>query len=147
MKRGTGFAIRALVAVVALSTMEEMATANEKDVRARVNVPARVAIAPAREPSQNEAGRLVITVTGFRPATTGTVEGVVVITCGTEKREIGRFGIFPQQAFAAGGNAKPQRFGFALPDGCAPSQVTVHVEPGAGDGSGAELVIGGATLE
>jgi hypothetical protein len=146
MKRATRCAIRAVVAVAALSTTE-MTIAEENDVRARVNAPARVTIASAREPSQNDARRLVVTVTGFRPATSGTVEGVVLIPCGTEEREIGRFGIFPQQSFAAGNNVKPQRFGFALPDGCKPSQVTVRVEPSAGDGSGAELVIGGAAFK
>lgn len=148
MKRATGCAIRTVFAVVALSNIE-MATAEENDVRARVNAPARVAISPSPEPSQDDAGRLVITVTGFRPATSGTVEGVVLVSCGTEEREIGRFGIFPQQAFAAGSNAnaKPQRFGFALPNGCKPSLVTVRVEPSAGDGSGAELVIGAAAFK
>ncbi|WP_148203783.1 hypothetical protein [Nitrobacter winogradskyi] len=119
-----------------------MAAAEENDARARVNAPARVAIVPAREPPQDDAGRLVVTVTGFKPAITGTVEGVVLIPCGTEEREIGRFGIFPQQSFTAGSETKPQHFGFALPAGCKPSQVAVRVEPSAGDGIGAELVIG-----
>lgn len=142
MKRTTtGCAIRAVFAVMALSALE-MAAAEENDARARVNAPARVAIAPARETPQHDAGQLVVTVTGFKPATAGTVEGVVLIPCGTGEREIGRFGIFPQQPFTAGNNTKPQRFGFALPAGCKPSQVTVRVEPSAGDGSGAELVIG-----
>jgi hypothetical protein len=56
-----------------------------------------------------------------------------------------RFGFFPQQAFTAGSNANAQRFSFALPDSCKmPSQVTIRVEPSAGDGRGAEFVIGGA---
>lgn len=145
MKRTKGCAIRAVFAVAALSAIE-MAAAEENDARARVNAPARVAIT-ARQPPQDDAGRLVITVTGFKPAVAGTVEGVVLIPCGTEEREIGRFGIFPQQLFAAGNNTKPQRFGFALPAGCKPSQVTVRVEPSAGDGSGAELVIGEVAVE
>lgn len=146
MKKATGCAIRTVFALAALSTVK-MATAEENDVRAHVDAPARVAIAPAREPAQDDAGRLVITVTGFKPATSGTVEGVVLIPCGTGEREIGRFGIFPQQSFAAGDHAKPQRFGFVVPEGCKPSHVTVHLEPSAGDGSGAELVIGGASFK
>lgn len=147
MKRATGCAIRAVFAVVALSAIE-MAAAEENDARARVNAPARIVIAPTREPSQqHDAARLVVTVTGFKPATSGTVEGVVLISCGTEEREIGRFGIFPQQPFISGSDAKPQRFGFAWPDGCKPTHVTVRVEPSVGDGSGAEIVIGEAALK
>lgn len=153
MKRAISFAIRTVfVALTALSTLElstvEMAAAQDNGVRATMNVPARVAIAPSRDPSQRASARVVITVTGFRPSASGPVEAVVLIPCGTEEREIGRFGIFPQQPFTAGSNANAQRFGFALPDACKmPSQVIIRVEPSAGDGSGAELVIGRAELE
>jgi hypothetical protein len=147
-KRAIGFAIRtAFLVVAALSTIE-MAAAEDNDMRASVNAPARVAIAPSPDPSQHASARIVITVTGFRPSTSGPVEAIVLIPCGPEEREIGRFGIFPQQSFTAGRNANAQRFGFALPDACkTPSQVTIRVEPSAGDGSGAELVIGGAAFE
>lgn len=125
-----------------------MAAAEDNDVRASVNAPARVEIAPSRDSSRRGFGRLVITVTGFTPSASGPVEAVVLIPCGTEEREIGRFGIFPQQSFTAGRNANAQRFGFAVPDACkTPSQVTIRVEPSAGNGSGAELVIGGAEFE
>ncbi|MEH6950000.1 hypothetical protein V4R08_01390 [Nitrobacter sp. NHB1] len=125
-----------------------MAAAENNDVRASVNAPARVAITASRDLSQNASARIVITVTGFRPSPSGPVEAVVLIPCGTEQREIGRFGIFPQQSFTAGKNANPQRFGFAVPDPCKmPSQVTIRIEPSTGNGSGAELVIGGAEFE
>ncbi|WP_439924654.1 hypothetical protein [Nitrobacter sp. JJSN] len=133
--------------MVVLSTIE-MAAAEDNDVRASVKAPARIAVAPSPNPSQRAAARIVITVTGFTPSTSGPIEAVVLIPCGTQEREIGRFGIFPQQSFTAGRNANAQRFGFALPDACEmPSQVTIRVEPSAGDGSGAELVIGRAELE
>jgi hypothetical protein len=130
--------------------MIETAAAQDhgKDVHANVDMPARVAIAASRDPSQRTDGRLVITVTGFTPSASGPVEAVVLIPCGAEEREIGRFGIFPQKSFRAGRNANSQRFGFALPNACkTPSRVTIRVEPSSGDGSGAELVIGGAELE
>lgn len=137
----------AFVAVIALSTLG-MATAEDNDVRASVNAPARIAVAPSLHPTQRASARIVITVTGFTPSTSGPIEAVVLIPCGKEDREIGRFGIFPQQSFTAGKNANAQRFGFALPDACEmPSQVTIRIEPSAGNGNGAELVIGHAELE
>jgi hypothetical protein len=150
MKQATSCAIRTVFAAVAALSMIEMAAAqdHDHDVRAKVNTPARIAIVSSRNPSQRTDQRLVITVTGFTPSANGPVEAVVLIPCGTEEREIGRFGIFPQQSFTAGKNANSQRFGFALPSACkVPSRVTVRIEPSAGDGSGAEFVIGRAELE
>ncbi|ABE63708.1 hypothetical protein Nham_2942 [Nitrobacter hamburgensis X14] len=147
-KRAIGFAIRTVFLALAVLLAIEMAAAEDNDLRASVKAPARVAIAPSRDLSQNTSARIVITVTGFMPSPSGPVEAVVLIPCGPEQREIGRFGIFPQQPFTAGRNANAQRFGFAVPDACKiPSQVTIRVEPSAGDGSGAELVIGRAEYE
>ncbi|GAB1716830.1 MAG: hypothetical protein NTAFB05_18720 [Nitrobacter sp.] len=150
MKQAISCAIRTVFVAVAALSMIEMAAAQDRDndVRANVDTPARVAIASSRDPSRRTDGRLVITVTGFTPSENGPVEAVVLIPCGAEEREIGRFGIFPQQSFRAGRNANAQRFGFALPNACkAPSRVTIRIEPSSGDGSGAELVIGSAELE
>jgi hypothetical protein len=146
--RAIGYTFRTVFLAVAVLSAIGMAAAEDNDVRASVKAPARVAVAPSSNPAQNASARIVITVTGFRPSPSGPVEAVVLIPCGTEQREIGRFGIFPQQSFTAGRNANAQRFGFALPDDCkTPSQVTIRIEPSAGNGSDAELVIGGAKFE
>lgn len=125
--------------------------ANEGEMQATVGKPATIAISGKAGGTFAEAGaRVVVTVTGYEPSTAGPVTVVVSVRCGDDLREIGRFGIFPDRAFSGSGGAKPQQFGFPLPNDPAcrqPQSVTVHIEPQAGTGAGASIAISSASIE
>ena len=125
--------------------------ANEGDMQVTVGKPATIAISGATERAPADAGtRIVVTVNGYEPSPTGAVTTIVSVHCGDGVREIGRFGIFPNEAFSVSGGARPQRFGFPLPDDPAcrqPQTVIIHLEPQTGNGAGASIAIGNANIE
>ncbi|MFW8606769.1 hypothetical protein [Rhizobium beringeri] len=125
--------------------------ANEGNMQATVGKPATIAIsgASAHLPVDGSA-RIVVTVNAYEPSKTGPVATVVSVRCSEGLREIGRFGIFPNEAFSVPGGTKPQRFGFLLPDEPAcrqPQTIEISLEPQTGDGAGASITIGGASIE
>lgn len=125
--------------------------ASEGDMQATVGKPATVAISGAAAHAPVDGGaRVVVTVNAYEPSKAGPVATVVSVRCGEELREIGRFGIFPNQAFSVSAGAKPQRFGFLLPDEPAcrqPQTIEISLDPQTGDGTGASITIGSASIE
>ncbi|WFU07233.1 hypothetical protein QA648_34655 (plasmid) [Rhizobium sp. CB3171] len=138
---------------VALSVLRIVSPvqANESDVRATVSKPVTIAISGrAAHASADASARLVVTVTGYEPSTAGPVTTVVSLRCGSDVREIGRFGIFPNKAFSVSDGTKPQRFGFPLPDdpSCRqPETAIIRLEPQTGGGAGASITISDASIE
>ncbi|OAS17701.1 hypothetical protein [Methylobacterium platani] len=119
-------------------------------VRVTIDAPGEVPIARAATAGAAGPRRLVLSVTGFAPSPAGPVEGVVTIRCGGAEREIGRFGLFPQTAFGPSDPGGAQAFGFALPDDPAcreADRVTVRLAASAGDGRGASMELGPASVE
>jgi hypothetical protein len=98
-----------------------------------------------------QAPRVVVHVTGYKPAQQGSVRGVVKVrqADGTEK-EIGTFGVFPDTAFKAD-SSRPRMFSFPLPRelAAAPVQLKVEVVPDKerSTGEGAQLEIGRAEIQ
>lgn len=125
--------------------------ANENGMQATVDNPATIAISGASERALVDGGaRIVVTINAYEPSKSGPVATVVSVRCGDDVREIGRFGIFPDAAFSVSGGAKPQRFGFPLPNdlACRKSQtVIIHLEPQTGNGAGASIAVGSANIE
>lgn len=150
------FPISVVVAagIVAISATLMLVRAQESDMRATVDKPATVPISNrTNENGRLTAGerpRLVLTIIGFEPSPDGPVEIVVNVRCGGADREIGRFAIYPYVAFSASDPSRVQRFGFNLPNDLAcdrPRSAMVHLVPGSGDGKGASILIGRASLE
>lgn len=120
-------------------------------MRATVDMPATVAVASAGTTAvgTDKPNQIVISVTGFQPATDGTVQAVVRIVgskMGAEQ-EIGRFSLFPNVAFKADGASHAQRFAFPLPKDVTDStalSLKVQLVPIMGEGKGATLDVGGA---
>ncbi|MBB3612708.1 hypothetical protein [Rhizobium sp. BK602] len=125
--------------------------ANEGDMQATIGKPATIAISGASAHAPVAGGaRVVVTINAYQPSMAGPVATVVSVRCGAELREIGRFGIFPNQAFSVSAGAKPQRFGFLLPDEPAcrqPQTIEISLDPQTGDGTGASITIGSASIE
>ena len=125
--------------------------ANEDSMQATVDKPATIAISGASERALVDgATRIVVTINAYEPSKTGPVATVVSVRCGDDVREIGRFGIFPDEAFSVSRGTKPQRFGFPLPNdlACRRTQtVIIHLEPQTGNGAGASITVGGANIE
>jgi hypothetical protein len=122
---------------------------------ATVDKPAIVAATPAK-PQESLAAdkaplRVVVHVTGYRPAEKGSVRGVVKVqkADGTEQ-EIGTFGVFPDAAFKAD-TSRAKSFSFPLPKELAaePVKLKIEVVPDKqhGTGEGAQLEIGHAEVQ
>jgi hypothetical protein len=101
--------------------------------RVELGKPAIVPVAGAERSELGQAAnRLVITVQDFEAAFGAPVVGVVTIDCQGVRREVGRFGPFPNRSILGDGRLKPQRFGFTLPDdsSCRPLRsVTIALDP------------------
>ncbi|SCB24165.1 hypothetical protein [Rhizobium hainanense] len=125
--------------------------ASGSDMQATVDKPVTIAIAGVAERAPGNGGkRIVVTVNAYEPSKSGSVTIVVSVRCGEVLREIGRFGIFPNEAFSVSRGSNPQRFGFPLPDepSCRqPQTVEIGLEPQTGDGTGASITIGSAGIE
>jgi hypothetical protein len=128
------------------------AVAEGDQLIATVERPATVtAVAPGRAASP--AGpQVVVSVTAYKPARDGAVQGVVKAqsSAGGTEQEIGRFGIFPDAEFRAADPAQARRFSFPLPPDLArggPVRLKVEVAPIRGDGKDARLEIGGAEIK
>ncbi|MBP2449735.1 hypothetical protein [Rhizobium leguminosarum] len=125
--------------------------ASEGDMRATVDKPARVTISGATARASVSGGaRVVVTIEAYEPSKTGPVAAVVSLLCSDKLQEIGRFGIFPSEAFSVSRGGKPQRFGFLLPDEPAcrqPQSIEISLEPQTGNGVGASITIGSASIE
>ena len=98
---------------------------------------------------------VVVTMTGYRPPTSGRVEVVVnaLDRSGTARREIGRFVIFPNEPFTSRGAGDRRMDRFEI-KGCAPAdavscagRIEVEVLPLSGSGAGAQVTLGGAEIE
>jgi hypothetical protein len=122
---------------------------------ATVGNPAIVTALPSNAPPSltgaKQPSRVVVHVTGYKPAQQGSVRGVVKVqqADGTEK-EIGTFGVFPDTAFKAD-TSRPRTFSFPLPKELAadPVKLKVEVVPDKerSTGEGAQLEIGRAEIQ
>ena len=122
---------------------------------ATVGKPAIVTAAPAKPQEGLTADkgppRVVVHVTGYRPAQKGSVRGVVNVqkADGTEQ-EIGTFGVFPDTAFKAE-TSRARAYSFPLPKELAadPVKLKIEVVPDKerGTGEGAQLEIGHAEIQ
>lgn len=125
--------------------------ASGSDMQATVDKRVTIAIAGVAEHAPVDGGkRIVVTVNAYEPSKAGPVMIVVSVRCGEALREIGRFGIFPDQAFSVLRGGNPQRFGFPLPDepGCRqPLTLEIGLEPQTGEGRGASITIGSTSIE
>ncbi|MEE7493417.1 hypothetical protein [Methylobacterium oryzae] len=132
-----------LASVVAIGGSE----AGEVAMRVEIDHPGT---APLEGDAALAGRRLVLEVGAYQPSPSGPTLAVVSADCGGIAREVGRFAVFPDTAFAASDTAPPQRYGFGLPAqvGCGvPTGVTVRLEPVLGDGRGASLVITAIRIE
>lgn len=123
-----------------------------EDMQVKPGAPARVALDPmprAAATAAEEAPRLVVSVDGYQPSSSGPVQFVVTIDCAGKKEEVGRFGIFPDAAFEAGGKVAAQQFGFDMPEAACKerSEAVISVEPSIGTGEGAVLTLGRVAIE
>lgn len=92
--------------------------------------------------------QLTVALTGFTPPREGHATLVVSArTAGGRRIELGRVGVFPEQAFTAP-LANAMRFGFALPRSALARAPTILVEVVAdgGTGAGMRAVIGEARI-
>jgi hypothetical protein len=117
------------------------------------------AFPPAQAGRQESAGRrqpthVELSVLGFTPPAEGGVQAVVGLQAegGGTVRELGRFGIFPNEAFRAGSPAEAQRFVFRLPERAAEdaggqARLSVGLVPYGGTGEGARLELGGVEIQ
>jgi len=141
-KRGLGCAVAFLVPLGAIA-------AEGDQLRATVDTPATVTAAGGTGATDQSGPRVVVHVTGFRPAKDGSVQAVVMAQMPDGKtQEIGRFGIFPQAEFKSDA-AGAQRYSFALPKELAagePVRLKVDLVPARGTGEGAQLEIGRAEI-
>lgn len=83
--------------------------------------------------------QVVVALTGFTPPREGHATLVVSAqAAGGRRIELGRVGVFPEQAFAAP-LANAMRFGFALPKSALARAPAIQVEVVADGGSGAGM--------
>lgn len=139
-----------ILAAAALALCVAVADAGEGAMRVTMNQPVVAPVTDSGTPSRLGVRRLVLEVVGYAPSPSGPVVAVVAAECAGEIRELGRFGVFPDQAFTASDAVEPQRFGFALPSspGCeSPGTVVIRLDATLGDGAGAVLTIGAARIE
>jgi hypothetical protein len=119
--------------------------------RVEVGKPAIVPVAGAERSELGRAtSRLVITIQDFEAASGAPVVGVVSIDCQGVRREVGRFGPFPNRSILGDGRVKPQRFGFTVPDdpSCRPLRsVTITLEPQTDALGAASMNVLGAEIE
>jgi hypothetical protein len=96
--------------------------------------------------AEGRAPRLVVTVSGYRPASDGPVDVVVSLLCGEGEKVLGRFAVMPRMSFSAAEPARTQHFGLSAPNTpeCrAARAATVRLEPAAGQGLDASITISG----
>ncbi|MFO1125563.1 MAG: hypothetical protein U1E25_09960 [Methylocystis sp.] len=140
----------AACALTFLIVNDRVAQADDRE--ATVSRPATITAAPGPPDGQESAGgrRLIIAVTGFRPAKESAVQVVVkAMTADSGEQEIGRFGMFPNQAFAAPEPSQAQRFSLTLPkalESSGPVTLRVYVIPFKGEGKGASVELGDAEI-
>ena len=113
---------------------------------ATVGHPALIPLATSPEASPaNDTFRYVdITVWRFRPAPSGPVQVTVEAPSGSSLIEIGRFGIYPEQAFAATDSSQVQRFRLTIPAGLRlndSSRLKVNIVPTRGSGKDASIEV------
>lgn len=146
-----------LVAVIALAGI-----AAAGDDPAAVAIPGRPALVTAAPPAAGtdsaaagpSSTYVELSVLGFTPPASGGVQAVVSLRGkdGEPARELGRFGLFPNEAFAADGPADAQRFVFRLPregaqdDVREGAELSVGLVPYEGNGEGARLELGEAQI-
>lgn len=105
-------------------------------------------------PADNWTGSALIeiSVIGFKAPEAGSVQAVVSLEAKGEKKEVGRFALFPNEDFKASDASNAQRFVFRLQPGAldkyvdAPVTIKVDLVPYAGVGKGARLEIGDAKI-
>jgi hypothetical protein len=122
------------------------------ELLATIDKPAIVTVALAESEARNQSGRLVLKVSGFKPAQDGSaVQAVVKVekADGTEQ-EVHRFTVFPQTEFKASNPSKFLKFGFSLPKELAIGgsvRLKVELVPLRGKGNGASLEVAGVERE
>ena len=123
-----------------------------QDAMATVKMPAELTVAA---PAARADGYLDIAVTSFTPPRQGAVSAVVSIVDGDgRKHEVGRFSIFPAEAFVAKTPAEARTFRLDARDALAavkakgPLKVLVQLTPddGAGETADSAVTIGRATF-
>jgi hypothetical protein len=120
-----------------------------------VATPANSAVFQTNVTSANNwtgSALIELTVLGFKPPETGSVQAVVSLEAKGEKKEVGRFTLFPNEDFKASTANDAQRFVFRLQPGelgkysDAPVTIKVDLVPYGGAGTGARLDIGDAKI-
>lgn len=154
MGQMTGDLRRALSCAACALTMlivsDRMARADDREATA--SRPATITAKPGPPDGFESAGgrRVIIVVTGFHPAKESAVQVVVKATmAGSGEQEIGRFGMFPDQAFTAHDPSQAQRFSLTLPkalESSGPVTLRVYVIPFKGEGKGAAVELGEAEI-
>jgi hypothetical protein len=134
------------IAIVASAVGALMASAAGAQPQGIVATTQRPAMLPLRRSPEAAAAAtgfkyVDIAVTGFHPSSTGPVQIVVDALAGAARTEVGRFGLYPEHAFA-GDPAKVQRFTLTIPAGLRLTPATrlqVRLEPARGTGEGASV--------
>jgi hypothetical protein len=96
---------------------------------------------------------LTVAVAAYAPPPKGALEAIVKVATPADptKREIGRFGVFPNAAFNTEKIGKPQRFRFEVPT-CKADETTctlnieIEVVSTVAESSGAQMIISDAIL-
>jgi hypothetical protein len=134
-----------LTAALAMSTADSIA-ATSLPVTLSTGQTSTVPLAPyaAKADAENNAPRLVVTVSGYRPATDGPVNVVVSLLCGEGEKVLGRFAVMPRMSFSAAEPARAQHFGLPAPNTpeCrAAHAATGRLDAAAGQGRDASITI------
>ena len=118
---------------------------------ATVDYPAIIYATKAPSAEHRPAARVVVTVIAYTPPVDGSIQAVVKVfdsEAGTAQ-EMGRFGLFPDVEFRAGGPSDARRFAFPLPRGDTgdkPLKLEVEIVPLTGEGKNACLELGRAYI-
>jgi hypothetical protein len=133
-----------VTAALAMSTADSIA-ATSLPVTLSTGQTSTVPLAPYA-PAEGRAPRLVVTVSGYRPAADGPVAVVVSLLCGEGEKVLGRFAVMPRMSFSAAEPGRAQHFGLSAPNTpecLAARAATVRLEAAAGGGSDASITISG----
>jgi hypothetical protein len=140
-----------IAALILLVWCVSRAPAEGERLVATVDYPAIIYATKAPSAEHRPAARVVVTVIAYTPPVDGSIQAVVKVfdsEAGTAQ-EMGRFGLFPDVEFRAGGPSDARRFAFPLPRGDTgdkPLKLEVEIVPLTGEGKNACLELGRAYI-